>query len=76
MKTIDIKDCHKAFGEYIKSARERNGMSQTEVADKLEVTQSYLSRIERGEREVDLALAFKLCAAIGLDMRDFINKYM
>lgn len=76
MKTIDVRDCHESFGKYIKAARERKKMSQTEVAKILDVSQPYYSRIENGEREVDLAVAFKICDAIGVDMRDFINKYM
>ena len=76
MNTIDVKDCHEAFGKYIKDVRERKGMSQKEVADCLGVSQSYYSRIESGKREVDLAFAFNVCTAIGMDMRDFINKYM
>ena len=74
--TIDVRDCHAAFGKYIKAARERKGMSQTEVAKILEVSQPYFSRIENGEREIDLAFAFKICDVMGVDMRDFVNKYL
>ena len=74
--TIDVRDCHAAFGKYIKAARERKGMSQAEVARKLEVSQPYYSRIEAGKREVDLAFAFKICDVMGVDMRDFVNKYL
>lgn len=76
MKTIDIRDCHDAFGKYVKTARERKGMSQDDVARILDVSQSYYSRIENGLREVDLAVAFKICAAVGVDIRDFINRYL
>ena len=74
--TIDVRDCHEAFGKYIKTARERKGLSQTEVAKSLDVSQPYFSRIEKGEREVDLAFAFKICDVIGVDIRDFANKYL
>ena len=76
MKSNCIKDCHAAFGEYIKNNRVRKGLSQSDVAGKLEVSQPYYSRIEAGKRDVDLAFAFKICDVIGVDMRDFINKYM
>ena len=76
MKTIDIRDCHEAFGKYIKIARERKGLTQDEVAEELGITQSYYSRIENGTREVDLAVAFRICAAVGVDIRDFINRYL
>ena len=76
MKSNCTKDCHEAFGEYIKSNRVKKGLSQCDVAGKLEVSQPYYSRIEAGKRDVDLAFAFKICDVIGVDMRDFINKYM
>lgn len=75
MKTIDVKDSQKAFFEYIKVAREREGMSQTDVAEKMGVSQSYLSRLESGERMLDFAFAFELCTVLGLDMEDFIKEY-
>lgn len=76
MKPICTKDCHEAFGEYIKNIRMRKGLSQNEIAEKLAVSQPYYSRIESGKRDVDLAFAFKICDVMGVDMRDFINKYM
>lgn len=76
MKLLDSKECHIAFGKYIKDIRERKGLSQYEVAETLGVSQPYLSYIERGERDVDLAVAFKLCDIVGTDIRDFINKFM
>lgn len=76
MKTIDVRDCHAAFGKYIKTARERKGISQSEIANILGVSQPYYSRIESGQRDVDLAFAFKICDVIGVDIRDFANKYL
>ena len=76
MKTIDRNDCHVAFGKYIKNARERKGLSQSEVAKILEVSQPYYSRIESGRREIDLAFAFKICDVMGVDIRDFANRYL
>lgn len=76
MKTIDTNECHSMFGNYIKTARMRKKVSQCAVAEALGISQSYLSYIEMGKREIDLALAFKLCDVLELDMRDFINKHM
>ena len=76
MKLLDSKECHIAFGKYIKDIRERKGINQTEIAEKLGVSQPYLSYLERGERDVDLSLALNLCDAVGTDIRDFINKYL
>ena len=73
MRNIDILDCHIKFGEYIKSARERKKMSQYEVAPMVGISQPYLSYIERGERDIDFVLALKLCDAVDVDIREFIE---
>lgn len=74
MKLLDSKECHIMFGKYIKEIRERKGINQREIAEKMGVSQVFISYIERGERDVDLAFAFRLCDAVGTDMRDFMNK--
>lgn len=76
MRNIDVVDCHVKFGEFVKIARERQGMSQCAVAKMLGISQVYLSYIERGERAVDFAFALQLCEAVGLDIRVFINEYL
>jgi transcriptional regulator with XRE-family HTH domain len=76
MKNDITKHCHDAFGKYIKEARKRKRLTQTSVAEKLGVTQSYYSRIENGDRDVDLAVAFEICNVLGLNISDFANEYM
>lgn len=76
MKNDEKRACHEAFGKYIKDIRERKGLSQTEVALSLGMSQPYYSRIESGKRDVDLAVAIKICEVIGVDIRDFANKYL
>lgn len=73
MKSIS-KNYQVLFGEFIREARERKGLNQTEAGELVGITQSYLSYLERGEREVDLALALRCCAALDADMKDFIDK--
>ncbi|OKH30352.1 hypothetical protein NIES2101_42505 [Calothrix sp. HK-06] len=45
---------YKAFLQRLKQAREEANLTQVEVAQKLQVPQSYVSRSESGERRVDV----------------------
>lgn len=53
MSNIYTKE-HEYLVEQLKKAREDAGLSQKEVADKLGVTQSYVSKVEAGQRRVDI----------------------
>lgn len=52
-KTIFTKG-HKALIEKLKAAREERGLLQADVAKLLGRTQSYVSKIEAGQRRVDI----------------------
>lgn len=76
MREINTKDCHVKFGNFIKDARNNQKLYQAEVAEQLGITQSYLSRIESGERDIDLALAMKLCKVLKLDFQEFVKEFI
>ncbi len=48
------QDDHKKIVERLKQARLEIGLSQIEVAEKLSRTQSYVSKIESGQRRFDV----------------------
>ena len=52
-KTIYSKD-HKCMVERLKQARKNKGLDQKQVAALLGVSQSYVSKIESGQRRVDI----------------------
>ncbi len=53
-KSVYSKD-YKEIIERLRKARLEAGLSQQEVADKLNKPQSYVSKIESGERRLDVA---------------------
>ena len=53
-KSVYSKD-YKDIIERLKTARVEAGLAQQEVADKLGKPQSYISKIESGERRLDVA---------------------
>lgn len=76
MRKIDSRECHLSFGRFIKQRRELLKLQQKEIAEKVGITQPYLSYIERGERDIDLPLALNLCEALELDINEFVKNYL
>ncbi len=75
IKERERTDCNVKFGKYIQQARVNKQINQRDLAEKLGITQPYLSFIERGLREVDLALALKMCDILNVDINDFVKNY-
>ncbi len=55
-------------------AREEAGLTQVELGEKLHRPQSFVSKIERGLRRVDLLEFIEIAKAIGFDPHEFIDK--
>lgn len=45
---------HKEIVNKLKKARENVGLSQLEAAEKVGKTQSYISKVESGQRQIDI----------------------
>ena len=52
-KTIYSKD-HKYIVEQLRKARQEIGLDQSEVAKMLDRTQSHVSKVESGQRRIDI----------------------
>ncbi len=48
-------------------ARKDAGLSQTELAERLRCHQSFVARIESGQRRIDVPELIILCRALGVD---------
>ena len=59
-----------AFGALMAKSRKAKGMSQTEVAEILDITQAYYSQLENRKRSIDLCLAIRACKALGVDLTE------
>ena len=64
--TLHSED-YRAFVRHLISARQRQGVTQEQLADKLGKPQSYVSKSERFERRVDVAEFGAVVMALGLD---------
>jgi transcriptional regulator with XRE-family HTH domain len=52
--------------EHLKNLRMQAGLTQIEMAIRLKLDQSYVSKIERGERYVDVLFYVDWCLACGI----------
>lgn len=51
----------------LKEARLTAGLRQIDVADALQKPQSYVAKVESGERRIDFIEVLDLCNAVGAD---------
>ena len=58
----------KKFGEQVKKKRKLANLSQEELAEKLGIHRTYMSFIERGQRNPGLVMIFKISRALKIDL--------
>ena len=58
------------YGQNIKRLREERGDSQTVLAAKLGVTQSYVAMMERGSKQVTIPIANQVAEIYGVDVAE------
>jgi transcriptional regulator with XRE-family HTH domain len=70
-----FKKEYKVLLEQIYRLRLGSGLRQADLADKLGVPQSFISKIESGERKIDLVELRALCKALGSDINEFTDEF-
>jgi transcriptional regulator with XRE-family HTH domain len=58
----------------IKDAREQSGITQVKLAEKLRQSQSFVSKIERGDRRLDIIQLRTICKIVGMTLPDFVQR--
>jgi ribosome-binding protein aMBF1 (putative translation factor) len=61
----DLSEKHLQFQRLLIQAREKAGLSQQELADRLGRHQTYVSKCERGERRMDVLEFLEVMKAVG-----------
>jgi transcriptional regulator with XRE-family HTH domain len=59
----------------LREAREQAGVTQVELAQRLAQTQSYISKIELGDRRLDLVQLRTILAALGMGLGTFVERF-
>jgi transcriptional regulator with XRE-family HTH domain len=75
MKKSTFTREYKVFCGLLRECREKGGVTQAELAKRLDETQSEISKFERGERRMDLVQLREWCRATGTKLSDFARAF-
>ncbi len=71
---MNTRDKQKQLQNQLKSIRREAGLSQQDLALRLQRPQSFVSKYELGERRLDIIELLEICEAIDLDLGEFIQR--
>lgn len=66
---------YQIFREMLVDARLKTGLTQVQVAEKINKPQSYVSKYERGERRLDFTEFVELAIVFEMNIATFIEQY-
>lgn len=73
-KSVHTRD-YRILIATLREMRERAGVTQVELAERLDETQVFVSRYERGETRVDVVQLRTICRALKTTIASFIRRY-
>lgn len=65
---------HDLFRQMLVNARGKSGLTQVQLAERLSRPQSFVSKVERGERRLDVVEFFEVAQALGIDPFAFLKE--
>jgi ribosome-binding protein aMBF1 (putative translation factor) len=75
MRRRDLQTQYKSFCSVLRTFRREKGLNQVDIAKKLRKHQSYISKVESGERRLDFVELAQLCNAMGISIVDFAKAF-
>ncbi|WP_186379280.1 helix-turn-helix domain-containing protein [Yersinia massiliensis] len=61
------------FARNLRKVRQSRGISQEKLADLCDLHRTYVSSVERGERNIAVDNMERLAVALGVDIRELLN---
>lgn len=66
---------HRQLAELLRRLREEAELTQVELAERLEVSQSVISKVESGQRRLDLVQIETYAQALGTPLPNLIRRW-
>lgn len=66
---------YSVFVQILRDLRLELGVTQVQLAERLHVDQSLVSKVERRERRLDVAELRRVCVALGVPLTDFVARF-
>ena len=63
---------HAAFGQVLRAHREKAGLTQKELAERMKASLSAVKKLEHGDHSPTLQTVLLLCRGLDIEPRDFI----
>ena len=75
MKRSKYKGQYKILLDQLYRLRISSGLKQSELSEQLGVSQSFISKIENGERKIDIIELQTICNILGSTLELFIKEF-
>ena len=75
MSRLTLKVEQRRLQALLREVRQEAGLRQTDLAKRLGQPQSFISKYESGERRLDLPELRQVCKAIGIPLKQFVERF-
>jgi transcriptional regulator with XRE-family HTH domain len=76
MVAIEKTACLEKLGGLFRERRTELGLFQSEIADRVGISQGHYSMIENGQRDAEFVTVVKICQILRVDLNAFISDYL
>lgn len=66
---------YEAMLRLLRRARNGTGITQVELSRRLQISQSFLSKLERGDRRIDFVQLRSILTALGIPLAEFVRSF-
>ncbi|HEV2318126.1 MAG TPA: helix-turn-helix transcriptional regulator [Verrucomicrobiae bacterium] len=67
-------DHRRLVGQAIRACRKQAGLTQEKLAEKADLHHNFIGEVERGNMEISLGSLVKIAKALGVKVRDLVEK--